>query len=1138
MTLLCRIVSTGLLCALAFPVTAQNVSCSISGTIRDPDGAAVPGAEISVTSRDNGFIRKAITNHEGFFSIPDLTPATFSVTIAADGFKRQTVSGIEINSDEERSLGDIRLTLGTISQTVTVAADAVAVSLSSGEKSGGLTGAELTQIALKGRDIFDAINLLPGVVDTSASRDAPGPTSNNGIYIMGGRSNANNMTIDGVTNLDTGSNGSLHSMPSMDSVAEVKVLMSNYAAEHGRNAGGAITVITKGGGSQYHGSAGWYYKHEDLAANDFFNNRNGVPRPPYRYNIFSYTIGGPVVIPPVIKRGQQKMFFFFSQEFQHQHVSYGTKAVTVPTALERNGDFSQSRDVNGNIIKVYDPSNGGKQFPGNVIPLSRLNSVGIKVLDLFPQPNFVEPIPSRLYQDNFISAVGGAYPRRTEIIRLDDSPRANWQMYVRLSNNADQQTAPYGLWVTGGLNFPLDPIVFRQPGRGATFHSTNTITPTVFSEFIFGVSQNKLYYYPSDPNLATRTGTGILLPQRDPSINAGNLIPDMTFGGINNAANPSFSDGTPYYNSNTIFSAVENVSKVTGTHVLKAGIYFERTRKDQSANAYTRGYVKFDRDTSNPLDTNDAYSNALLGVFDSYSEATARPQGQFRFSNIEYFFQDTWKVTRRLTLDYGIRFYHDLPQYDARNQLSTFVPSLYDRGQAPVLLFPGYDANHVKVAINPLNGATYPAGLIGNYAPGYGNILDGVAIAGQNGYPSSLYSGPGLTVGPRFGFAWDPFGTGKTAIRGGGGVFFDRIQGNPTMNLLNNPPAIYTPTTYYGSFDGLLQSISSGLLAPSGSVAALSGSQKMPTVYNYSFDIQRQIGHGTIASISYAGSLARNFLYERNLNPEPLGARFLSQNPQNRDPTTTNNALPPNFLRPYIGYGDINAFEFASTSNYNSLQASLSQRLSRLSFGAAYTFSKALGTADSDTTLVDPFLNPRHRNYGPLGFDRTHVLAVRFNYSIPSPQQRQLRWVAGDWVIAGVGRVQSGGPFTPGYTLVAGTDITGSASEGARINVVDPAISSFAPPQLGTLGNAGPNILRQPGMNNWDVSMFRNIRFTERVTSQIRLESYNTLNHTQFSSLQPTARYDKNGAQIDTTFLTPNAARAPRRMQLGIRFTF
>ena len=322
------------------------------------------------------------------------------------------------------------------------------------------------------------------------------------------------MTVDGVTNLDTGSNGSVHSMPSMDSVAELKVLSSNYGAEYGRNSGGTITVITKGGGRRFHGSDSWYYRHESLNADDIINNRAGRQRASYRYNINGYVISGPVIIPKMKSLGE-KLFFFWSPQFQHQRVAYGTKTITIPTAIEHAGDFFLSFNTsfpNPKLITINDPLQSSHQaWP--------------EYSKHFPQPNYIDGNPTNRYQYNYFVSDAGGYNWRTEILRINYQITLKWQAYFRLSNNADLRHAPYGFRVNGSVNFALTSIAFAQPGRGATLHFTSTISPTVFDEIILGVSQKTLTYDPDDLTKIDRTATGINIPQRNPSLNPLNIIP-------------------------------------------------------------------------------------------------------------------------------------------------------------------------------------------------------------------------------------------------------------------------------------------------------------------------------------------------------------------------------------------------------------------------------------------------------------------------------------------------------------------------------------------------------------------------------------------------------------------------------------
>ncbi|MDZ4796910.1 MAG: carboxypeptidase regulatory-like domain-containing protein [Bryobacteraceae bacterium] len=1156
-----------LVCAflcLSAVLAAQNISAGLSGTVIDPAGAVMPAAQITLTSEGQGFVRTSVTNTDGFFSFPDLAPATYQIEIGFTGFRPYKQTGIVLSSSQQRSLGQVKMALGQVADTVTVSAEAVAVNLSSGEKAGVLSSTELDSLALRGRDLFDAVSLMPGVVDTSDGRDAPGPNSIGNIFIAGGRNDQKNMTIDGVTNLDTGSNGGVHQMPSMDAVAELKVLTSAYAAEYGRNSGGTITVITKGGGKQYHGSGSWFYRHESLNANDFFNNIAGRQRTPYRYNNKGYNMGGPVTIPGLHSL-RNKLFFFFSQDYQHQLVAYGTRTITVPTAAERAGNFSDHRDTNGVLRIIQDPMNDKVAFPGNIIPSTRLTATGKAILNLFPLPNYVDPNPTRRYQWNYFTSEAGSYPRRTENLRFDYSPKANWQTSLRLSNNADQQHVPYGLWVSGGLNFPITPIGYGQPGRGLTFRSTNSIGASWFNELVYGISQNTLTYRPDDYTKLDRTKLGINIPQRNPALNPMNMIPNMTFTGVPNPANPSISDGTPYWNRNTIYSLVDNVSKIYRTHTIKFGAYFERTRKVQFANAPTRGTLSFNRDnTNNILDSNDPYSNALLGVFQSYSEATGRPRGDYWFANNEFYVQDTWRVNRRLSLDYGVRMYNDPPQYDRHFQLHSFLPSLFNPANAPVLMKGGRDAANNRVAIDPRNGDVYPVGLVGTFAPNSGNPANGMFQGGKDGYPKGLYSLPAVLVAPRLGFAFDPFGRGRTAVRGGAGIFYDRMQGNPTMGALANPPTVFSPTTYYGEIDDLAASAASGMLAPS-NVSSLIGHNKGTASYNFSLSVQHQISRTSVAEVSYVGTMGRHLPWTRNYNPVPLGAKLLATNPQNRDPST-NAAYADNFLRPYPGFADINTYEFGGTSNYNSLQASFNERFGKngilrgATVGFSYTFSKVLTSADSNTTAVDPAWSPRNWNYGPAGFDRTHVFTGRYTYAFRRIRNGPgfAKQIINGWELSGITRVISGAPLTPGYTLVNGLDFTGSSDFGTRPYVMNPdaplPADRFAPPQweqagIPTRGNMGRGVLRGPGTNNWDISVYKNIAFTERWKGQLRFETYNTFNHSQFSAVDTNLNFARAGAlepgalnykynQINPLFLQPTSARPARRAQLSIRISF
>lgn len=1135
----------GILLAAA-TASAQNVSCLLSGTLQDPSHAVIAGAEVKVTSDLTGFVRLTKTNGEGFFSLPDLTPSTFTVTITAVGFKTYTQAGVTILSGDQRSLGIVEMQVGAVGESVVVTAEVAAVMTASGERAAVLVDKDMETLATRSRDVMDAVALLPGVVDLNDTRESASYYGSQSVYIQGARDNQKNITIDGVTNVEIGDSTAMRTMLAMDSVSEVKVLMSNYAAEYGRNSGGTVSVITKGGGKQFHATAGWFHRHEQFSANDYFNNRSGLGKSPYRFNTFTGTLGGPVYIPGKFNADRSKLFFFYSQEIQSQLINNGSRTVTVPTALERAGDYSQTMDVNGRRVTIYDSQANQTPYPGNVIPSSRLSPIGKKILGMLPMPNYVDPAPSRLYQWNYISASSSPHPRDNEVVRIDYSPRANVQVYGRYNRYWDQLSSYYN----GSVNYPLVPVTTRFPGRGATIHGTVTLSPSLFSESIFGMTQNYYQYFPESLAPVTRTGTGIEIPAWFPSNNPSGLLPNMTFGGVANAVNPSMDARISSYMNNThynpTYSFVENLSKVYRSHTLKTGMYVEHATALPYAATNVRGAVTFTADRTNPLDSNYAFANALLGVYQNYQESTGQPAVHLKFQNIDWYAQDDWRVRPGLFLNYGVRFSNAPPMWDELQQQSTFIAKLYDQAKAPVLLLPGLDKG-VKVAVDPRNGTLYNGVLVGTFVPGVGDPANGMATVGKNGYPRSLYTSSAVTVGPRFGFAWAPFQNGRTSVRGGGGVFYNRygmVSGN-MHTIAANPPNIYTPGVYFGTLETLGQLGSKGILAPTASMYAMTGDQPPTATYNFSFGVQQQVDRRTTIDVSYVGSLARHLWSVRNINPVPAGAQFLDLHPENRDLSTASSALSANFLRPYRGWGDILNYDFGGSSSYNALQASFTRRWGRGFVGANYTFSKVLGVASTDSAATSPFFPARSRNYGPLNYDRPHVFTVRYNYRLPDAgralKMRALGVVTDHWEISGVGRVMTGAPFTPGLTSVDNYNFTGTPSEAVRPDVRYPdaePVNRFGRPARNTFGNTGPNVLRVPRMNNWDLSIYRQIPLREGKYIQLRLESYNTLNHTQFSAVSQSPRFDAQGSQVDPLFLQPTAARAARRLQLAVRLNW
>lgn len=1128
---------------------AQNVSSSLKGVLVDPSGAPIPGASCQLTNEATGAVTSLKSGTDGSFTFPGISAAAYRLTVQATGFKTLELKDIFVTSSEIRSIGRINLQIGEVRDSVSVQAEAADVQLASAERAGVLTGGQLNNIALKGRDFFALLATIPGVVDTNASRETTTNASNGGTFINGARDNQKNFSVDGITDMDVGSNQSLAFMPNMDAIAEVKILTSNYQAEYGRNSGGTVTVITKSGTRDLHGTAYNYYRHESLNANSFYNNRTGTAKAPYRYRISGFSVGGPVFIPNHFNKNREKFFFFFSQEYTGVKRDFGSKFVNVPTEAERRGDYSQSMDINGAQIVVRDPATG-QPFSGNMIPQNQVNKLGQSMLNFFPAPNYTDPDPRNRYRYNYRSVFSGNTPRRNDILRVDANLTPTFTMYYRYGHDKDLKTLPWDDWKAGSMNYLLSPVYVENPGSGHLVRTTKTFSPTFVNEAIFGYNFMRRVFDVVDPSLLDRAKMGNPAEWYKNPPTAKNYIPNVSFGGqpANTVAVAPATIPNAYKNPN--FTFTDNVTKIWNSHNIKAGIYFERVRLEHISNVNYRGAFDFSRNVNNPFDSGHSFANALLGNFNSYTETSNAPYAHWGMSQIEWYVQDNWRVTPRLTLDFGVRLYHMQPLQDMDGIDATFDPALYDPKKAPVLYTPGKNAAGQRVALDPSTGNITYAALIGQYVPGTGDPANGTAIAGKNGYPAGLITRPWLSYGPRFGFAYDLFGNGKTAVRGGFGWFMDTGQTNPIRNTPGNPPTAFSPVLYYGNLDTYAQT--AGAIGPS-NPGIIFGPTKLPNNMNFSLGVQQQVW-GTVLDASYVGGLSRHLQVTTNLNPIAMYSRF---DPQNQDPTQPGRPLPDNFFRPYAGYGNLNQTQWTGTSNYNAFQFSANRRFARgFQFGVAYTFSKALGTASADGSTLSPYFEPRSRNYGPLSFDRTHVLVFNYMYDLPKVGSRlhfkPAAWVLDNWTVSGLTSFISGAAFTPGFSTTDGADITGSA-EGAVITVTgDPRLDSsernyyrnfktevFQRTPSRDFGNAGIGILRGPGTNNWDITVGKRMPlFSETRFIQFRTEMFNAWNHTQFSGLYTGARFDSAGKQTDPNFGAFSSARQPRVIQLSLKVVF
>ena len=1162
--------------SLVAVTTAQTVSGRITGTVIDESGSAIAGATVTLTNDRTNDSRTTTTNSDGTFLFPAIQPGAYSVKVEQKGFSAIQRQGNMLTAAEALSVGTLTLKVGNVAETVTTTAEGTPVQTESTEHSALITAKQLEQVSIIGRDVTALLRVLPGVSLQGQSQSA-GNSFGSGIpNIQGGRNTSATMNVDGVRGNDLGSPSTFSSTINFDAIGEVKVLLNGFQAEYASNSNASINIITKSGSSEYRGSAYYYKRHEQFNAKNFFNNLNNIPKPRYRFNTLGATIGGPVWLPKLGNNAKikDKLFFFYSWENSGTLNPQALRTVTVPTELERNGDFSKSVDVNNAAILIRDPQTG-QNFANNIVPANRINKNGQALLKVFPNPNALDRTITRgNYNYTFQESLN--VPKWQHLFRTDYKMSEKDNFYVRGSMwYADNQ----GIAVPAGTaNWGLAGLHYTYTDNGITGNWTRIISPSLVNESSIGVRHGVEKGPPlNDTELGKlqKSTYGFTLGQFFPGINPLGFIPQASFGGVTGAAAISYDGRTPLRGADTFISFTDNLSYTRGRHIFKTGLYAERVRNYEGATATFAGNFAFARDVNNPFDSNYAYSNALLGNFQSYTESSARPSGEGRQSIVEFFVQDSWKVRRNFSIEGGVRFSWYNQWYQSTGKSAAFSLERYDRSKAPTFYQPGCTvavaagtscAAANRRARNPINGSLLPAVLVGAFIPGTGNSNNGMVVGSDESYPRGFRDQQPIAIQPRLGFAWDVKGDGKTAIRGSFGTFNQtRVSANVVWSdVSRNPPIAENPRIFYGNIDTLLSS--SGVLFPS-NVAGFEKDSQTPVTYNFSLGVQRDIGFGTVVDISYVGAQSRHQQQARNLNTIPYSARFLDVNPQNANPVVANTPLIDDLLRPFPGWGNITYYENAGTSNYNALQVAANRRFTRgLQFGLAYTFSKTMDFTDGDRDGIAFYRPRRIWNYGKAGFDQTHVMVINYTYDIPKLSRYldhpAIKAVFDNWQISGITAFGSGTPTGIGFTTVDGQDITGGG-DGARIvwlrdarlpeskqvpstlangatgpvQWFDP--TAFARPARGNFGNAPKDVLRLPGTHSWDISLFKNIPLGEgKRYFQYRFEMYNAFNHTQWSGVDTTARFDATGAQVNTNFGRVTTARDPRLLQMSLRLTF
>jgi len=1163
-------------CAAAW---AQDTG-SITGTVKDSSGATVAGADVQITSPDHGIDRHTVTNSQGDYNESGLPGATYNVIVAAAGFKKYQAKGVKLDVAQKARV-DVALQVGATTTEIIVQGENVAqVETQSSELSGTVNGKEISQLELNGRNFTQLVTLAPGVSNQTGQDEGTVGVYGNVSYSMnGGRVEYNNWELDGGDNMDNGSNSTLNVYPSPDAIAEFKVLTSNYGAQYGRNGSGTVEVETKSGTNKFHGDIYEYLRNDAFNSPAWF--QSGVV-PEYKKNDYGYTFGGPIYIPGHYNKDKQKTFFFWSEEWHKDIVPGQTFNQIVPSAAERGGDFSdQCPNPNPTIGMADCPMIGGNPTPIiSGLPLFTANSATAQtLLTMVPLPTSGSP------GDFFYQASPAQTTNwREELIRVDHNFSDKIRATFRFIHDSWQTTTATPLWTNVG-SFPTIQTAFKGPGVGLVFRLTATASPTLLNEFVFSYTVDHIILndqgnWKRPANMAIGdlfggNGHGVL-----PGINLSD--PNGAYGGFGEDAG-YIPNGI--YNSNPTYTYRDNVNKVLGKHILQFGAYLAFAQKNEfggelGAGSYP-GYLTFDpskfdipatNTTPEQKSTGNPVADLLLGNIYSFGQQDHLLKYYNRYKLIEPYFQDDWHITDRLTLNLGLRLSLYETYREKQHQAFNFDPARYVAGQTTV------DPNTDIVAGLTANGG----------APSVSNLPNGIVQCGvTSGIPAGCMQPHLFNPAPRLGFAWDPLGNGKWAIRGGYGIFFEHTNGNEanTESLENSPPLATTVAQLqiqgYTSIGS-----SGGQTSPQFplSVTSIPNKVTWPYMQQWHLDVQHDIAHNTVATISYVGSKGTHLTRQSDLNQlfpvpasqnpylvhgETIGANDCANGTTPDGVPITGQALVntcvslgvtnPDPIRPYPGYGTITHLELQSSSIYHALQTSVRRSVGQLTLSGAYTYSHSIDDSSDrgDASLVNAYNFASNR--ASSNFDQRHIFSASYVWDIPVFRGAGWRHsLLGGWEYSGIVGISSGTPFS----VVNPTDNAGVAAgvgSGSRADIVgDPNTgfsrtpaqgfgplwynpNAFAVPVGLTFGDSGRNILRNPRRTNFDMALFKHFQVRESMAFEFRAEAFNVFNHTEWGGIAgdggSAGGVGNNTINQNSTFYVGSVHNA-RILQLALKFIF
>lgn len=1143
--------------ALLIPVSAfgQAGLGSITGSVVDKSGAAIVGAHVTLVQLSTHTTREIVTNDRGIFNLPSIVPGTYTLTCSSPGFREKKLDNLVINGFQELALDGIGLDVGAgPAAEITVTAEQQLVK-DTGARAETIQAQQVSEMPNNGRNWATLLKIIPGsaaINDTGVNGREYGYYGYQDFYINGKNDSTTQVNLDGGSIVDHGSDEKVTVSPSLESIQEISILTNNFTAEYGNRSGAIVNVVTKSGANQFHGVAFENLRNEDLNANSWTNNYNGIARQAYRYNYFGANIGGPI--------RRNRLFFFYNFEDFHQNIPGSIVQSRVPTALERNGDFSQTFNSNGSRPAIYQPGsqyNGTPTpFPGNVIPQSMINPLGKAILNLYPLPNNVSDS-----NNNYLLTYQTLMPRLSQVGKVDWNINDSTRMYLRYSNDSGTNRG-LGIYNSTSAGLPFNIMNQYRPDRAAAGNVTHLFSSNLVLEAFFSWSYDYVSVTPSDPNAVDPSKLGLSGLPRVFSA-ASNILPGINPGGVYTtfAFNrlPAFADANEWQSSATM-------TWTRGTHTFKYGGQFLIDTKQEITAANDKGNFDFSPSHS-VYDTNYGPSNVLVGALNEYTQVSSIAHKDSVFHDFQMFAQDTWRARKNLTLDYGLRIYHSPAERDvnpAALKDAVFIPSLYNPAQAPRYYVP--DPKNSKNVIDP----AYPNNplpsnlaslLLYSIVPGSGNPLDGVAALGsKEAGDSGLLSPHYLLVSPRGGFAWSPERDPKMVVRGGFGWAYNRNKIADAVTAFNN--GLTTTADYLQTSLSTLTSGSTIQRISAASFAARDNStRKEPTVYDYSISVQHEAPFKMVVDVAYVGNVQRHQPLNFNLNAIAPGTAFLPQYVDSTNvgynfygPVTASNpgALPGSnavnslVMRPFQGFNTLTATANVGNNRYDSLQMSVNKRFGGgLMFQAAYTKARLITDDNSGEYL---YSWKAYTGYVSQ-YNRSQTLSTNYIYELPK-FSKKLGWdnavartTLDGWQFAHLLGFFSGLPYSPSFSVQEasnGTNVNlgnvflgtpdltprqiisgrlGGTANGYYYNPAGLAVPGIYPASNGT---GSRNFLTAPGTFANDMTLTKRFNITERKTIEFRASAYNVFNDVRRVSVNTSVQYKANGATFAQGFSVYN----------------